>query len=1247
MTQTQAIIWRYAHGSGSSEHTQLSKIQLPNATNNPRNPLPLGTLIPTSGEPAVLVVMPTSGKILFWESLSSAAVLNASRQKQQSVQGSLSGLMSGETVINITEAEPRGFVLTLSTGRLAHLTISDTQGKPTINTQYLRSGNPQGGGVFGSLRSVFSSAAWRRDVASVRASHSLQRGQRFIIAATTTASFQMWSLSWNGTSSLVHDIDARDIIRKALAEGAEVAQDLQSHDFELLDFTMMPGGATGKEIGKPGGTSDCTFMALTAVKGPQSSRLQLVGLRFTNDTISVDVVHPINCYRMSHSNASKFKPQVLVPEPAQVAFVILEKSVVLVSLLELEESPETQLQIESHTLPDPFQDTIELKQTKPYRVVGCAPESYDQMQASSSCTIMVYGFGLITVTILPMKADQTAADRSVVTAQTKIEQAIFYGSLRQDLLDFTPQSEMKFSIEEIEQAALDVNNSIMSSTSPYLPTISSSMEQQLSRRAKALADLNKHLRQHYAPMSKTTNWILLSNAQRMAAAQELWRCYDESVQSAVKTADPRNVFTELVEGIHPRYRNENQPVKHETDGVRHWFIHDTWRLEFVIPYAWDIVDTMFKESEASEEEFDLATKARMIGEAASIHIAALETAYKFRETNASAYGFEDDVVSDGVLQRGYEWISEDSLWTSNPAVVRRVKTLTDEARKLASILDDTSGDVPIDDESEALLIKLARDNSRQVQVCLLGNIERYQWLRSQENPELKAAGKALQHSHVAMRKELLTELGKILQLEPAILLAEKYYDMDALADIIENALETSEDDAEQDALQERIVSNFVRFGTPWANAFFTKHLDGAGAVSILDQNTIAHQHLTNFLRTHAGAYAKIGWLNEVGTEQNFGLATDFLEEVQLQSGTIWSQKIATSMRKLTLLAAKSKSQANEETAAPIFKNLNDSMTTLAIQEQLYDYIKPSVADALDAEAEVDLAMERHGNEFVSNKPTFQQSLHQNFEKLLSTQILIADDLIDTLTFIDSDPITADPSSFMQTRFLAALQALKLFSTSDSLDSHPAHKSLLERTIWRRCMLRDDWTTLNRTESKSESTVREETAQTLLFQTIYHGYRLGFWDRTSQPLPPDQYLLEAGTTVDLLRASSRYSKTKPRTQRNNDSAPEDDNAEDDEQDQHLSAVASDMSLEAQQLEEYISTGRLADRWTGIVEDARLSAREDADREGEQRAEMIQAEAEMAAREKGEGDGDENENSALMDGFDEVDDGAGIGEIGGWT
>ena len=275
MTPTEALIWRYVHGNSQTEHLKPLTVKLLDPSSNPRHPLPLGILVPTSAEPALLVVMPNSGKVTYWESLSSAANVDPYRQKQQSVQGAVSGLLSGEIIIKITEAEPRGFVLTMSTGRLAHLMVSDPQGKPAINVQFMRDNGAQSGGVFGSLRSVFSSAGWRKDVAAVRAGTSRQRGQRSIVVATTKGSFQTWDLNWNGTHSLVNEVDAKEDMLQALIEGAEIPQNIDEQLFEVLDFTLLPGVGSGQEIATLKKSGDCKLMVLTSLKGTDSTKYTL------------------------------------------------------------------------------------------------------------------------------------------------------------------------------------------------------------------------------------------------------------------------------------------------------------------------------------------------------------------------------------------------------------------------------------------------------------------------------------------------------------------------------------------------------------------------------------------------------------------------------------------------------------------------------------------------------------------------------------------------------------------------------------------------------------------------------------------------------------------------------------------------------------------------------------------------------------------------------------------------------------
>ena len=1185
MTHTHATVWHYIHGTSATDQSKPLSIKLLHPSSNPRHPLPLGVLVPTSAEPAILVVMPTSGKVTYWESLSSAANVDPYRQKQQSVQGAVSGMLSGEVVTKITEAEPRGFVLSLSTGRLAHLMVSDIQGRSSININFMRDSGAQSGGVFGSLRSVFSSAGWRKDIAAVRAGSSLQRGQRFVMVATTKGTFQTWDLNWNGTHNLVNEVEAKNDILQALVEGAELPPNFDEHQFEVLDFTVLPGGEPSREDAALNKIADWKLMVLTSFRETDFTRYALMRLTLTSSSFSVDVVHPITCFRTSLPLASQFRPQVIVPQPAQTAFVIFETSVVLISLVEVAETPSSQLQIEAHTLPEPFQDVLDFRRNKHYRVVGCAPEAYDHGHTASSCVLMVYGFGLVRVSTLPVKDGQSALDRAAVTVKTKIEQAVFFGSLQQDLLDFTPRPEIVFNQEEVEAAALSIAQSIMDSSSAYIAAIAPSMEQTLQRRATALAELNKVLRQHYPPLSRLARWKLLWNAEKMSSAQAIWRCYTAALTDPSKGSDNRTLLAQLVEYMNENLKTENQPDQHETDGVRHWFIHDVWRLENIIPWAQEIVEQLFQESVADNTKIDQATQARFVSEANDIQLAGLETAFRFRELNAAAYGLGTERMVDGVLKGAYEELPQ--IWTSTPFIVVKVKNLTDISREIAKLNEDTDGSEGL--PSPELVIKLAADNPRQVEICCQTYIERYRWLKARPDAEHRAAGDELMLAHFEVRKSLFASLSDIGQPEKGIKLAEKYHDMDALVMIIEQEIDAEESDEVRKQYEERIPEYFIKFGTSFAAAFFKRHLNGGKSVDVLENNSAYKKYLTHFLRNYPD-YAKVAWINEVAAERNYRQAAMLLERAATQEKNLWSHKTKLSMAKLSMLAASAKRQVEDKAMKSATKAIDRRLPITIVQQNLHHCIKSTVRDALDADAEADLAMQRYGSVFVKGKPYLRETLNQNLRRMLVMEILAEEDLIDVLTLIDGQTSLFNTSSedeiILDSRFFSAFKVLRQ-STPDDNDS--GREELLEKIVWRRCLIQDDWKFINRTEAKDDQQVEVEIANTSLFKTLKEGYRNNFWDK--HPPPPPSSLLEAGTTLSSLQSSFSYTSTPENT---------------------LTLLAHDLEKESDLLEEYLEEGRLEEWWKGVDNAAREAARSEADEEGDEKLRKREEKLEVIAR-----------------------------------
>ena len=1041
--------------------------------------------------------MPVSGKITYWENLAAAATADAVRQKQQCMQAAVGGMMSGETITNVCEGEPHGFVLTFSSGRVAHIAISDIQGKASMVVRFLRSDAAQSGGLFGGLRSVFSTASWRRDVAAVHPGISLHRGHKQLVVATTKSAFQIWDLNWNGTQSLIHEIDGKASFLKAVAEGGDVFHDHYDHHFEVLDFAFKPKDLAINEnssVTKAPNKGDCELYALTVLHGPEHSIYNLLGLTFANGSLTVDVVHPISCYRSPLPKDLKFKPQITVPEPGHTALITFEKSIILVSLENVPGNADTQLLTDADEFPGPFQDTIEMNKHKAYRSVACAAEPADSESANASSVLLIHGVGMIRVTALSMSKVTSARDRVRVTARTKIEQAIFFGNSPQDLLDFSGRSEIKFSNEQVESAAKEISSSILQNISPYIPRSMPSMENQLQRRASALADLMKHLKQRYEPLSRPTRWHLLWEAEKLTAAIAMWRTYQVAVKAHPhgKELGERNLLAEAIEILDDKLKNENQPDRYETDGVRHWFIHDVWRLERLLPYIQDTVTQINDEAADMKEEIGFADQVRLLAESVDLELAVYEAAFHFRQTNAPLYGIDDELMMDGILSRGYEDLV--APWTSGLDMVARIlkqaESIVQAVEEGQEVIDDATPETLV-----ALVNKLQTDLSRHIQVLSQIWIEKFRWLRSQPDRRFVVRGDELREDYLAVRRKLLVKLAEFEAYVDATRLAEKYEDMEALVDI-KDAERSRVQSQMQEAvgagknfwqsglreLDRQISGYFTKYGNNWSDAYFTKRLDQNQIASVLEHSASHQQALTAFLRRKP-QYAKMRWINEVCAERNFLAAADSLQRALDQDTNLWQKKIEVGMRKLALLAASQQTQIKDEDAKARVEGMDKAAATINMQEQLLSYFHPTLKSAIDADAGADLLMETHFVGLIQAQKYLYERTKWVVQRLVAREVLGAEDLIDVFTLMNG---VNDENRYLRedetvdNRFVLALHVL---ACSDFDKTQPARNILLEKTIWRRCMIQDDWAAINRTEDKDDAAVEEEMEQTAYYKTL--------------------------------------------------------------------------------------------------------------------------------------------------------------------
>ncbi len=397
----------------------------------------------------------------------------------------------------------------------------------------------------------------------------------------------------------------------------------------------------------------------------------------------------------------------------------------------------------------------------------------------------------------------------------------------------------------------------------------------------------------------------------------------------------------------------------------------------------------------------------------------------------------------------------------------------------------------------------------------------------------------------------------------------------------------------EEIVQQRMASYFHIFGDKWARGLWQEYVAQNQLSNLLDDGPEYQKHLTRFLRSDP-AYATISWINDVINERDYAEASRTLKQYALtQESLLWNKKIELSISKLAELAVSNKTEnGGGQNPATQFKQIDTQLALIHLQDRLYSHIRPIIREAIDETAEIELVMKELGTRFVHGKPALTQLLKTGLTKLVQRQVLSVTELIDVFTLMDQTS-TGGADDLNGQQYLLALQALKL---SGLLRDEVTLGSLLEKLIWRRCMIRDDWEQLNRTELKNDSKVEIDTSATALFKTFKEGYKIGslhltfpsplpnhpisvltsttphqgFWDGPGamQPLSPDDVLTTGCNPDSLLPLYA--------------SSPE-----------YLEPVSRDLRAEDELLQAQIVKGRL-DKWfPGVMAGAKDGLRKEAE------------------------------------------------------
>jgi nuclear pore complex protein Nup133 len=1113
-TTDRALVWDYSSATGP---TKVVTLPLPFGL-RPSDPLPLGAIVrngPTN-DFGVVAIAPSSGMITFWENIDSAEARNLYPQRNQGVDGSVK-LYSGEVITDLVDIEHAGFILNFSSGRLAQLTLRDSQGRPSISTTVLNGPNGTGSSLF-SLRGLLGGAI-RKTIASVKSRPSDSKGQMEVITTTRNGVFQLWDLSWSGQQIFKHDIDAHDEILSAVQAGVSPELRAQS-DVQVLDFAIM------EQQRLPGSVS---LLVLVALFGRQTLDYSLLELDLTAVGVTVSRVIPIRAF---HQNELPTEPTgtLLVPPPGHTAFIQFPGAIFITSLAQPEESPEAQLLADSGRTSVPFQDTVYFREELNVRVSGLSTAATTRKDRKSTALVFIQGSGILQFSAQPPAANDVDQERTKVTAQSKLEQATFFSSKPGNILDFSIKSRFSFSEEETAQAALDISANIISSSYDYLDKVTSSMDEQFKTRASALSSLISHLRSDYPTLPFLAKWRLLWHAEKLAAAHKLWNWYEAKLQDQQVHPDayPEKILmSDIIRALNERYKTPINPDVGETDPIRQYFLRDIDSLNILIPWGWNYLRTFYMKEGGKEQPSIM----QRLSEGSDVMLVALETGFSFRQANIASYGLDPDSLEDGILKPGHGYDELPQFWTSSHNIVSSVRSLVDVGRNLA-VENYEEG------LQETLSQKIAKDNPRMVRIGCQTHVERFQWALEQAEEKQRETGRVLRDEwNGKVRPDHIYGLMELGLATEGMNLAEQYRDMPTLVNLIwdesqwlesekaatRSKMEIAESTVKLKKIKERISRYFEIYGDDWAEAFYLKHIKENQSALMFEPEHLNQPALTKFLRADPSR-ARLRWINEVSGEKDYEAASEALfEAANKQETNAWCQKVELSMCKLAMLVQKetkpgeaqpSSGHTSELSKAEKIRERNyqvvvNQLEYANVQELLYDHLAPIIDQALDDETALNLLMEEYGQGRLQERPAHSSLLREGFENLIHHKVIDPALMIDILTLMN-DRSEKEPTSLMQSNeFTFALRVL-------AANWHSIHRTTrdgLLKLIWKRLCNKDNWAEINNTKDISDATLEEFLLSTNVGWTFRGLMRLIDIDEHNRVVWPKQIkaLIGAGGT----------------------------------------------------------------------------------------------------------------------------------------
>ncbi|KAF9320512.1 hypothetical protein BG003_005898 [Podila horticola] len=652
-------------------------------------------------------------------------------------------------------------------------------------------------------------------------------------------------------------------------------------------------------------------------------------------------------------------PKLVVPHGGPRVFIITPVSVV----------------IKSTESGSDFEEILPLSND---RIIGYGCEDWRQRNQQSineserEISLVCRKSGLLGIHVgidnVPITTIEPETDEEYITTQllAKLEQAVYYGNKQYNPISFDLTL---YREGDLNKASLKVNEEILNSHSGHL-SLAGDMTTRLRERflkAQSIIDsINRFKMLGF--LSLDTRFKLCSSAEKLSAANVLWRQYQLGLASKERSKESKALLKQVLRDA--VVLTDHKLAETKADDLITLFLkYNVEKLGTLLSNLHLATGKLKNISDNLREEL-----TRDIN---SLIILSLQNAWNYRVKNINKYNLKDG---------GYSV----EPWTANIHLINALTAQYDRtlaACKASQASNGSSMDIDgTETESEFTHVDSELKNQLYdlADVTLQANSDRLAYLEnlplSADNEVLKSqADKDYENAKVV----LLGPLVGFKDTQPAKKLAEKFNNFSTLVRLCKG---------DRTMLEEYINSYQQHF----ADALFQHYIDQNQLSDLMEHGEQHSILFTAFLdKTH---HDDLAWLHDIKIKR-YEEASHKMGHVARQEKNLDHRETALSLSKLLLLAIDHTDTdllSSLDSGNGLLDTLDQDLEFATIQTLVTNEWGNMVRGIEAVEDRAEMVVDDFGSSLLSEQPNLREALMRSTRTLLSREVLGSEDLLDVL-----------------------------------------------------------------------------------------------------------------------------------------------------------------------------------------------------------------------------------------------------------